>query len=117
MSVVSTYNIAEMVIDEATEQFGGHWTISDANKKNLKTDCDLIDRIGSEFDYESAEVDIDGETLKIKVSIFCPDIILEYGRTHSFFTLIQHAESFGFSAVGHSLRIDFVFAGLWEKKD
>ena len=114
---VSTYDIVEMVIDEATEQFGNRWVIPKAKKKNLKTDCDLIDRLVSEFDCESAEADIDDETMKLKVSVVCPDMVLEYGRTHPFFTLIQHAESFSFSAVEDSLKVDFVFAGLWESKD
>lgn len=117
MSFVSTYDIVEMVIDEATEQFGSRWVIPNAKRKDLKTDCALIDKFVSEFDCESAEADIDDETLKLKVSIVCPDMVLEYGRTHPFFTLIQHVESFSFSAVGDSLKVDFVFAGLWENKD
>lgn len=114
---VSTYDIVEMVIDEATEQFGNRWVIPNAKKNNLKTDCELIDQLVSDFDCESAEADIDDETLKLKVSVVCPDMVLEYGRTHPFFTLIQHAESFRFSAIEDSLKVDFVFAGLWENKD
>ena len=117
MSFVSTYDIVEMVIDEATEQFGDRWVVSKTKTDNLKTDCALIDRLVSEFDCESAEAEVDDETMKIKVSIVCPDMVLEYGRTHPFFTLIQHTESFNFSAVEESLKVDFVFTGLWENKD
>lgn len=114
---VRTYDIVEMVIDEATEQFGNRWVIPNAKKNTLKTDCELIDQLVSDFDCESAEADIDDETLKLKVSVVCPDMVLEYGRTHPFFTLIQHAESFSFSTIEDSLKVDFVFAGLWENKD
>ena len=117
MSFIKVYDIVEMVIDEATEQFGNRWVVPKKNRVSLQADCTLIDRLVSEFNCESAEADIDDETLKIKVSIVCPDIVLEYGRTHPFFTLIQHTESFGFSAVEDSIRVDFVFAGLWENKD
>lgn len=117
MSLVNTYDIVDMVVEEASEQFGSSWGISKDKRKNLKTDCTLIDRLVSEFDCESAEAEIDDETMKLKVSIVCPDMVLEYGRTHPFFTLIQHAESFSFSAVEDSIKVDFVFAGLWEKKD
>lgn len=112
---VSTYDIVEMVIDEATEQFKNSWVIPKNKKHSLKKDCELIDRLVKEFDCESAEVDIDDGTLKLKISIVCPDMILEYGRTHPFFSLIQHTESFSFSAFGDSIRVNFVFAGLWEK--
>lgn len=117
MAFVSIYDIVDMVVEEAYEQFGKRWVISRAKKNDLKTDCALIDRLVSEFDCESAEADIDDDTLKLRVSIVCPDMVLEYGRTHPFFTLIQHTESFSFSAVEDSLKVDFVFAGLWEKKD
>lgn len=114
---VSTYDIVEMVIDEATEQFRNRLVIPNAKKNTLKTDCELIDQLVSDFDCESAEADIDDETLKLRVSVVCPDMVLEYGRTHPFFTLIQHAESFSFSTIEDSLKVDFVFAGLWENKD
>lgn len=117
MSFIKVYDIVEMVIDEATEQFGGHWFVTKQRRSDLQTDCALIDRLASEFDCESTEADIDDETMKLRVSIVCPDMVMEYGRTHPFFTLIQHAESFSFSAVEDSIRVDFVFAGLWEKKN
>lgn len=116
MSFINTYDIVEMVIDEAEDQFHGHWIVSNNTRKDLQTTCGLIDRLVSEFECESVEADIDDETLKLKVSVVCPGMDFEYGRTHPFFTLIRHTESFGFSAVGDSIRVDFVFAGLWEKK-
>lgn len=117
MSFIKVYDIVEMVIEEAADQFGGHWFIPKKRLVELQTDCTLIDRLVSEFDSESTEADIDAETMKLKISLVCPDMVLEYGRIHPFFTLIQHAESFGFSAVEDSIRVDFVFAGLWEKKN
>lgn len=117
MSFINTYDIVEMVIDEASEQFGSRWFISKTSKKNIKADCELIERLASDFDCESVEADVDAETMKLTVSVVCPDMVLEYGRTHPFFTLIQYTESFGFSAVEDSLKINFVFSSLWEKKD
>lgn len=117
MSFVKTYDVVEMVIDEATRQFRNHWVISNAKREILKTDCALIDRLVSEFDCESVEADINNETMKLTVSVVCTDMVLEYGRTHPFFTLIQNAESLSFSAVEDSLKVDIVFSGLWEKKD
>lgn len=117
MSFVNTYDIVEMIIDEATEQFGGRLVVPENKRKNLQTDCVLIDRLVSEFDCESVEADVNDETLKLRVSIVCPDMVLEYGRTHPFFSLIQHVESFSFSAVEDSLKVDLIFAGLWENKD
>lgn len=117
MSFVRTYDIVGMVVEEASEQFGSGWRISKDKTKNLKKDCTLIDRLASEFDCESIEAEVDDETMKLKVSIVFPDMVLKYGRTHPFFALIQHAELFSFSAVEDSLKVDFVFAGLWEKRD
>ena len=117
MSFVSTYDVVNMVIEEASEQFGNCWKASKDKKNKLKTDCILIDQLVSEFDCESAEAEVDDETMKIRVSIVCPDMVMEYGRTHPFFTLIQHTDAFSFSAVDDSIKVDFVFAGLWEKRN
>lgn len=117
MSLIGTYHIVEMVLDEATEQFRERWVVPAIQREKLKTDCALIDQLVYEFDCESAEADVDDDTLKLRISIVCPDMVLEYGRTHPFFTIIQHVESFCISAVGDSVQIDFIFAGLWEKKD
>lgn len=117
MAFIKTYDIVDMVIDEATEQFGNRFVVTASKRKNLKTDCELIDRLVSEFDCESAEAEIDDETMKLTVSLVCHDMILEYGRTNPFFSVIQHAESFKFSASADSLKVDFVFTGIWERKD
>ena len=117
MEAINTYSIAEMVIDEATEQFKNHWVVPEHKRNILHEACALIDRLVAEFDCESTEVDVDDTTLKLTVSIVCPDVELEHGRTHPFFTLIQHIESFSFSTIEDSLKINFVFAGLWEKRD
>ena len=117
MKTISTYDIVEMVVDEATDQSNGLWIISESNKDKMRNSCNLIDQLISEFDCESAEADVNDETLKLKISIVCPDMIFEHGRTHLFFDLIQNVESFSFSAVEDSLKADFIFAGLWEHKD
>ena len=118
MSAVKTFDIVDMAVEEANVQFGKHWLMPKAKREQLKKDCDLIDKIVTDFDCESAEAEIDDDTLKLKVSLVCPDMIVEYGRTHPFFTLIQHTESFGFSAMsGESMKISLVFAGLWERRN
>lgn len=114
---VRTYGIVETVIDEAANRFGNRWVICQDRRNSLKTDCGFIDRLVSAFDCESAEADIDDDTLKLRIRVVCPGIVLAYDRTHPFFALIQRAESFRFSSAENSLRIDFVFADLLEKKD
>ena len=117
MSLVSTYDVVDMVVEEASSQFGERWGVLASKRESLRTNCTLIDRLVSEFYCESVEAEVDDETMKLTISIVCPDMILEYGRTHPFFTLIQSTESFSFSTTKESLMINFVFAGLWEKKD
>ena len=114
---IGTFDIAEMVVDEAVSQHGNCFKVTSQARQNLKTDCALIDRIVSEFDCESVEAEIDDKEMKLTIYIVCPDIVLEYGRTHPFFSLIQHVGSFAFSAVDDSIRISFTFTGLWGHKD
>lgn len=117
MSAVKTFDIVDMVVEEASAQFGDRWVMPKTKREQLKKDCGLIDKMVVDFDCESAEAEVDDETLKLRVSLICPDMVVEYGRTHPFFELIQHTESFGFSASDGNLKIDVVFAGLWEHKN
>lgn len=113
----STYDAVEMVIDEAVAQFNGRFIVPKAKRTLLKKDCELIDRLVQEFDCESATAEINDETLALTISVNCYDMVLEYGRTHSFFDLIQRTASFNFSVEGDMLKVSFVFTGLWENKD
>ena len=53
------FDIAEMVIDEATNQFFPIWIVNDDKKEIFKQYCDVLDSISEEFDGEAFEVDVD----------------------------------------------------------
>ena len=82
MKTISTYDIVEMVVDEATDQFNGLWIISESNKDKIRNNCNLIDQLISEFDCESAEADVNDETLKLKISIVCSSMLKDHVRTN-----------------------------------
>lgn len=114
MDYLNTYDVVEMVVDEATSQFGGSWVVSETKKNQLAESCNIIDSLVEEFDCESTEASVDDDTMQLKVSIICPDMVLEYGRQHPFFLLIKQASGFRFSSIGDSLKVEFIFSGLWE---
>ena len=114
---IGTYDIVEMVVDDAVDQYGDRFKPTQMASQAMRENCIIIDRLVSEFECESAEAEIDRNAMKLTISVVCMDIVLEYGRTHPFFSLIQNVESFSFSEFEDSLRISFTFAGLWDNKD
>lgn len=113
MSFISAYDVVNEVVEETSKQLGSRWNIHRPVLENIKADCTLVDQLVSEFCCESIEASVD-EDMNLCVAIVCPDMVLEYGSTHPFFTLIQHTSSFCFSAIDDSLKIDFVFSGVWQ---
>lgn len=116
MKQIKTSGIVEMVLDEAESQFKT-WFVPKSKREELSESLSIIDRLCDEFDCESAEAEVDDETMVLSVALVCPDIVMENGRSHLFFELIKHTDSFAFSAEEDMLRITLNFAGLWRNRD
>lgn len=113
MSFIRAYDVVSEVVAEACKQFGSRWSIQASAIERINADCTLVDQLVSEFCCESIEATVD-EGMNLHISIVCPDIVVDYGSTHPFFRLIEHTSSFHFSAIDDSLKIDFVFSGVWQ---
>lgn len=78
--------------------------------------CDLADLLYDEFDGEGdilLQIDA-GDTSGI-VAVDIPDLLLEKGITHPFFTHIKSADVLRFSKENDLLRIQFGIKDLWVK--
>lgn len=117
MSLIRSYDIVTMVIDEAVKHYGNTWALDANMMENLQTSCNIIDRLIPEFDCESIEAGVNDTTMALHIELICPDMILEYGRSHPFFEAIKGVKSIQFSAAGDNLKINLEFTGLWKHKD
>lgn len=106
------------VIDEASEKFGDQYFINEEKYEQLDEIFDLVDEVVRIFIddgvCESVTVDVDPKTKELIFNIVCDEIILQHGRTHRFFALVQMADSLRFSkAKPDSVRIEVGVLGLW----
>ena len=106
------------VIDEASEKFGDSYFLNEEKYGCLDEICGLVDEvvqeIGDEFGCDAVTVDVDPTTKELIFNIVCDEIILQHGRTHKFFTLMELVDSVRFSkAKPDSLRIEIGMSGLW----
>lgn len=110
------FDIAEMVIDEATKQFSPIWIEDEEKKKTFKQYCDALDSISEEFDGEAFEVDVDDVKMTISVKFFCSEFTIE-DESHPFYALAKRAlsMSFAYEKEGRNMSVEFVFPSIWNK--
>lgn len=110
MNRIKTFDVVDMVLDEAVVQSNGSLIVEDVVLDMLKQECAIVDELIDEFDGESVEASIADNERDLVISLVCPEIVLEYGRKHLFFSLIQQAGQFSFSAFGkNAIRVDLRF--------
>ena len=97
MSLNSCRDKVMSVVGKAFRDSGSKYILSEDKLDRLDAVCDSIDKLIEEFDGECSGVSVNDTTKQLTIAIVCDDIILEYGRSHEFFKLIQHLSSFSFA--------------------
>lgn len=111
MSLFSSYDMAEMVIEEASNRFGK--SVSEESKSRLKNVCSLIDDLISEYDCESTEFAVNEDTTDLEISLECPDMTIENDSSETFLNVIKVMAEISFSASDGNLKVNLLMRGLW----
>ena len=114
MGKVKCFDVVESVVEVANERFAPIFTLDEHKYDVLKNYCEAIDDLSDEFDGEYFEVDVDEDTMEVKISLECPDMTIE-SRDHVFWELAKRSVRMSFSTSGESLRVSFVFPSIWKK--
>lgn len=116
MGFTNCFDVASMVLDEATDRFGKTWKINGDKERALSQACKDIDDIAEEFDGVSYEVDVNEITMDITISLVCGEIVVR-GSDSKLYSAMRNAKRVTFkNADGDNIRIDFIFGGIWEKQ-
>lgn len=109
------FDVAKMVLDEATERFSPLWDIDQERLEIFESYCLGVDSVVEEFDAESLEIEVDEIMMNVSVRIGCPSVII-YSKHHLFYELVKRSVSIGFKNVNEDLiEISLVFPSLWKK--
>lgn len=115
MSFVKCYDVAEMVVDEATSQFGSLLKVDEGKQQELKECCGMVDVLAEKFGGISYEVEVDDETTDITVSLVCGEVEVDTA-SDDFYGLMRKAKRVGLKSYEkEQLQIDFIFGGIWVK--
>lgn len=113
MSFAKCYDVAEMVVDEATSQFGSLLKVDGERQHELKECCGMVDVLAEKFGGISYEVEVDDETTDITVSLVCGEFEVDT-TSDDFYGLMRKAKRVGFKSYEKEhLQIDFIFGGIW----
>lgn len=115
MGFVKCYDVAKMVIDEATKRFGIGYCVSDESEDSLISNCRMIDILAERFDGESYEVNVDEETTDITITLVCNEF--EVGdSSDEFYRITEQAKQVIIKPCdpnSSQIQLDFVFDGIW----
>lgn len=115
MSFVKCYDVTEMVVEEATKQFGSLFKVDTKKESVLKDLCEMIDSMAEKFGGISYEVEVDDETTEITISLVCNEFETDK-EISEFHKVSACANKVVFKAAdSEHLQIDFVFGGIWER--
>lgn len=115
MSFIKCFDVADMIIDEATKRFSPLWKMNEERLDIFKEYCKGVDTLAEEFDGESIEVEVDEITLEVTVILECDEVIIETDN-HMLYELAKRTIRYGFStSEDGNLLVKFVFPSLWDK--
>lgn len=114
MSRIKCFDVAKMVIDEATSQFGALWRVNDDSLRKLSGYCELIDELSDESHGVSYDVDINEETMDISITLECEDLIAD-SKDHTIYSLMNVTKSINMFAHDGHLCIKFRFGSIWDR--
>lgn len=115
MSFVKCFDVASMVIEDASERFKPIWKINNEHLDVFKQYCEAIDSFAGEFEGKSYDVEVDEIKMDITIALECDEIIIE-NENHVLYELAKRSIRFGFSvSEDGNLIVKFVFPSLWER--
>lgn len=115
MSSIKCFDVANIVIEEATKRFLPLWNVSNDKLNMLKQYCEAIDFLCENFNGTSYTVEVDDIKMFISVTLSCEDIIPE-NYFLIFYVLSNRGISVRFSVSEDSeLNVSFLFPSLWER--
>lgn len=94
---VKLFDAVSMTVKRAVEASNPEYKINDKTYAIIKKDCEEIDILNDEFEFDSFEVLLNEDSNTLTIKIITPDITFNHGRTSPFFSIISHTLRFMFS--------------------
>ena len=117
--MIKCFDVATLVTDEATKQFGS-LVFEDASKKaKLEEFCEILDDVLLRFDGMSMKVSVDDETTEITVAVICDSFEVDDSKD-KFHELFRRSNLVLLQADEDSdemIQISFLMDGIWSRNE
>lgn len=98
MEYIECFDAVEGVVNEATKQYSSRYTLNKELYDKLADICYEVDELLGEIECLCLDVSVyDTSPKRVAIEIICDGMILQHGREHTFFHVIQMFDSFSFS--------------------
>ncbi len=114
MDKVKCFDVAEMVINEASSQFGILWKVDNEKLQRLKENCDLIDELSDDSCGVSFDAFVDEITMDISITLECEELIAD-NKDHVIYHLMDAAKAINLFARDGNLCIKLRFGSIWKR--
>lgn len=111
-----SFDIVNMVLDEANERFGPLFKPVEERVEILKQYCGAIDTLLSKGEGKEFEIEVDEDDMTVHISFQVTDMIADNPRTDPLPQLIARASEVEIRPVdGENICVSFTFPSLWEQ--
>ena len=114
----SSFDIAQMVIEDANERFSPLFSINEERLDIFKQYCSVFDMILKEFGGETLEFSVDEITMRVTAAIGIEELVVDSEDRCAITSLLSKALSFKVEKGEDSaLLLTLVFPSLWERSN
>lgn len=90
MEYTGCFDAVEDVVSEATEQYGGRYTLNKELYEKLPDICRGVDELFEEIECLCLDVSVyDVPHKRVAIEIICEEMVLQHGREHVFFRVFR----------------------------
>lgn len=116
MSNIKCQDIADMVIEEVTDNLSSSHRLNDLGYRIFKQYCNIFDVLAEEFEGQSFSVEVNPDDLSMNIIMVCPMITADES-SHLICELMKRSLSFAFEPFDTEyLSAEFVFPGIWDER-
>jgi hypothetical protein len=113
MSFTKCFDVAEMVIEEATKRLSPCWDLNAESFDIFKQYCEAIDSLVKEGDAEALTVSVDELKMRVAVTLSCNGLVFK--EDNILMQLTKRAINVQVAPDNDMLEVTFIFPSLWER--
>lgn len=116
--MIKCFDVATLVTDEATDQFGSLVFEDPSKKARLKEFCESLDDVLLRFNGTSMNVSVDDETTEITISAVCDPFEVNdpKDKFHDMFRRSKRVTIQPDEDSDDMIQISFLMDGIWSRK-